>query len=153
MADQSHLNKDTYLTLIQGVITRMANNAFMIKGWALTLTAALLAIYVSLNSSTNEYTWAIGLVSIVCVLSFWYLDAYFYYNEEKYRSLYNDVRVKDSFTPEESYNLNASICKLPEYDDEKYPVLLAVKKKAVFPIYALQLLIIVMLMLLTICKN
>ena len=34
----------THLQMIQAVITRMAGNSFLIKGWSVTLVAALFAL-------------------------------------------------------------------------------------------------------------
>ena len=33
-----------HLEFIQGIITRMANNSFMLKGWAVTLVAGIFAL-------------------------------------------------------------------------------------------------------------
>jgi hypothetical protein len=36
--------KEKHLELIQAVISRMAGNSFLLKGWSVTLAAALLAL-------------------------------------------------------------------------------------------------------------
>ena len=33
-----------HLEMVQGVINRMANNSFMLKGWAVTLVAGIFAL-------------------------------------------------------------------------------------------------------------
>ena len=43
MIEKCSETKIRYLELIQNVITRMANNSFMLKGWAITLVAAIFA--------------------------------------------------------------------------------------------------------------
>ena len=43
--------KMEYLKLIQDVITRMANNSFALKGWAITLVVGLFGISVVNNST------------------------------------------------------------------------------------------------------
>ena len=37
-------NKIKHLEMIQAVINRMASNSFMLKGWALTLVAGIMAL-------------------------------------------------------------------------------------------------------------
>lgn len=45
-------SNEKHLEFIQNIITRMNTNSFQIKGWAVTIVYALLAIYAS---SKNEY--------------------------------------------------------------------------------------------------
>ncbi len=40
------LSNEKHLEFLQAVITRMAGNSFLIKGWSVTLVAALLALTV-----------------------------------------------------------------------------------------------------------
>ena len=75
-----------HLELIQMVVARMGNNSFLIKGWSLTVTGALLAFAVRADDR------AVGAVSLVPVLAFWLLDGYFMYRERLYRRLYDRVR-------------------------------------------------------------
>lgn len=74
-----------HLEFIQNVITRMNSNSFQIKGWAVTIVSALLAIYAS---SKNNYFILVGVFPITI---FWLLDAYYLSQERKFRGLYNDV--------------------------------------------------------------
>lgn len=74
-----------HLEFIQNVITRMNSNSFQIKGWAITIVSALLAIYAS---SKNNYFIIVGAFPITI---FWLLDAYYLSQERKFRGLYNDV--------------------------------------------------------------
>ena len=77
--------KIKHLEFIQGVINRMNSNSFQIKGWMVTIVAALLALYAS--SSNVAYIF----VGIVPTLVFWFLDAYYLQVERKFRGLYEDV--------------------------------------------------------------
>ena len=64
-------NKHKHLELVQGVINRMANNSFMLKGWAVTLVAGIFALA---GKDTDKLYF---LVTYVPVLVFWGLDAYY----------------------------------------------------------------------------
>ena len=78
-------DKLKHLEFIQNVITRMNTNSFQIKGWAITIVSATLALYAS---TKNE---CFILVGVFPSLIFWFLDAYYLTQERKFRGLYNDV--------------------------------------------------------------
>lgn len=131
-----------YLALIQGVISRMANNAFLIKGWSITLTAALLAVVGSLSGSGSLDKNLFFIVNSACLFGFVWLDAYFYYNEKKYRELYDYARDMSRFKIEYLYSLNANLV-IPEANDTNIKVRLgAIKSAAVYPVYLMQLILI-----------
>jgi hypothetical protein len=77
--------KIKHLEFIQNVVTRMNTNSFQIKGWTVTISSALLAIYVS----TKNYYFI--LAAIFPTIIFWLLDTYYLSQERKFRGLYNDV--------------------------------------------------------------
>lgn len=82
-------NKLKHLEMIQGVINRMANNSFMLKGWTVTLIAG---IFVLSDQSANKLYF---LIAFVPIITFWLLDSYYLYQERLYRGLYEYVRLKD----------------------------------------------------------
>lgn len=82
-------NKIKHLELIQGVISRMASNSFMLKGWTVTLVAG---IFVLAGKDTDKLYF---LVAYIPVIVFWGLDAYYLLQERLYRSLYDEVRHTD----------------------------------------------------------
>ena len=67
--------KIRHLELVQGIISRMANNSFMLKGWAVTLVAG---IFVLAGKDTNKLYF---LVAYIPVIVFWGLDAYYLLQE------------------------------------------------------------------------
>jgi hypothetical protein len=79
-----------HLELIQAVVTRLGNNGFLVKGWAITVAGALLGFAVG---STD---WRLALVSWVPSVAFWGLDAYFLRSERLFRALYAEVRSPES---------------------------------------------------------
>ncbi|MBQ5557444.1 MAG: hypothetical protein IIT36_02425 [Aeriscardovia sp.] len=81
-------NKINHLKFVQGVINRMANNSFMLKGWTVTL---VVGIFVFAEKDTELYF----LVAYIPVIVFWLLDAYYLLQERLYRSLYNKVANTD----------------------------------------------------------
>lgn len=54
-----------HLEMIQNIINRMANNSFLLKGWAVTLVAGIFAL------SNKEADKIYFLVAYIPVLVFW----------------------------------------------------------------------------------
>ena len=81
-------NKHKHLEFIQAVINRMAGNSFLLKGWAVTLVAALFA----LSATDTNYVYI--FIAYFPVIIFWILDGYFLSQERLFRSLYDHVRVQ-----------------------------------------------------------
>lgn len=77
--------KIKHLEMIQGIITRMNQNSFMLKGWMITIVSALLAIYA--DKGNIGYL----IISIFPILVFWFLDAYYLQQERKFRGIYSDI--------------------------------------------------------------
>lgn len=67
----------------------MASKSFFLKGWSITLTAALFAL------SAKDTSRAYIFIAYFPVVIFWILDGYFLSEERLYRDLYNHVRKLD----------------------------------------------------------
>lgn len=78
-----------HLEFIQAVINRMANTSFLLKGWSITIIAGLFAF------SAKEGLVPVLWLGFVLTLVFWFLDAYFLWQERLFRSLYDHVRQLD----------------------------------------------------------
>jgi len=86
------------IELIQDIIKRMAFNSFMIKGWAITLVVVALLL-----KGTNYQVW----IAFIPLLVFWFLDAYFLWQERLYRKLYEWVVNNRLKTDEYLFDMNA----------------------------------------------
>lgn len=86
MSDNNHQNLHKEIDLIQDCIKRMAHNSFLLKGWAITLVAVVLAL---VDKKVSPYF--LGLVILFPLVSFWYLDAFFLYTEKLFRKMYEWV--------------------------------------------------------------
>ncbi len=82
-------NKRKHLELITSVINRLAGNSFLIKGWGITIIAALLALAAKDKDVVFVY------VAYFPIIAFWALDAYFLRQERLFRKLYDHVRLLD----------------------------------------------------------
>lgn len=77
-----------HLDYIQATIVRMAANSFLVKGWAVTFVAGILAF-----TGKDANRWG-ALVALLPAVLFWRLDGYFLVQERLYRRLYDEVRQK-----------------------------------------------------------
>ncbi len=77
-----------HLEMIQAVISRMAGNSFLLKGWSITLTAAVFAL-----ASNKDSHALLVLVALLPVIMFWWLDGFFLHQERLFRKLYDHVRL------------------------------------------------------------
>lgn len=90
--------KIKHFDMIQSVINRMANNSFLIKGWAITLISALFAL------SAAETKLNLIFISYFILPVFWILDGYYLHQERAYRDLFDEVRNK---TTDIDFNMSA----------------------------------------------
>jgi hypothetical protein len=102
MENKEILHKE--IDLIQGVINRMANNSFLLKGWIISLIAVILALTKDTIVATQLSYF--NLILVLPVIVFWYLDAFFLHKERCYIKLYDWVIENRSKTEELAYNLN-----------------------------------------------
>lgn len=85
------------LKLIQSIIDRMARNSFALKGWAVTLTGALLSLAATRQDPT------IAAITIYVLMAMATLDAYYLTLERSYRTLYHQATTQ----PDTEWSLHA----------------------------------------------
>jgi hypothetical protein len=95
--------KVAHLTFIQGIITRMGQNSFLLKGWSVTIIAALFAL--AAQGVNGKYI----LVAYFPAIMFWLLDAFFLYQEKLFRKLYEKVASNE--VSSEHFTLNTVVVK------------------------------------------
>lgn len=113
---------EKHLEFIQGVITRLARNSFLIKGWAVTLLAALFAL--ASKDPEVRYAW----IAFIPTVMFWGLDAYYLRQERLFRELYDAVRERDST----DFTMDTSIV-----SEDVTSIFGVAFSKTIFPFYAI----------------
>lgn len=100
---EEDMNQDRqkHLEMIQSTVGRLAGNSFLVKGWSVSLTAAILALGLKENSLH-----LIFIAWLPCLM-FWALDAYYLSLERRYRVLFDRVRGESG---EATFDL--SICSI-----------------------------------------
>ena len=86
MGDKAQVVK--HLEMLQGVISRLGHDSFLLKGWSMTILSAAI-IFVARAKLHDGW---LMLAFIVPVLGFWALDGYFLWQERLFRGIYDDVR-------------------------------------------------------------
>lgn len=76
-----------HLDTIQGVINRLSQNSFTIRGWSVTLASVILA-FASAQSGAQG---GLVILALVPALIFWGLDAYYLRQERLFRELHAAV--------------------------------------------------------------
>jgi len=136
--DKDILHKE--IDLIQGVINRMANNSFMLKGWLISLIAVVLAL--SKDSLLSCDLKLILLILCFPIIIFWYLDAFFLHREKCYRALYDWV-IKNRMTSNENiYSLD-----FRPHQKKVKSVFRIMFSQTLFPFYGLAFLLLIILMI------
>ena len=85
-------DKHKHLEFIQLIITRMGANSFLIKGWTVTISAALFAL------ADRDSNPTFVIIALVAAISFWGLDAYYLRQERLFIKLYEHT-VDDEVKP------------------------------------------------------
>ncbi|MCP1188031.1 hypothetical protein NKR17_02825 [Priestia flexa] len=83
-------SKVGYLQMIQNVISRMASNSFLLKGWTVTLVVGLFA-FANISEMSSKFI----LLSFIPTLIFWSLDGFFIHQESLFIKLYEKATQED----------------------------------------------------------
>ncbi|MEW4286184.1 hypothetical protein [Priestia koreensis] len=76
--------------MIQNVITRMASNSFLLKGWTINLVVGLLA-FANIEDMNSKYI----ILALIPGFFFWILDGFFIHQEWLFRALYEHTANLD----------------------------------------------------------
>jgi hypothetical protein len=113
-----------YLAIVQGAITRMAGNSFLLKGWTVTLVAGLSAF--AADKSDRSF----ALIAVAVVIVFALLDAYYLALERAYRDLYMQEAGRTKGEP--TWNMDPGKVRIAG-------VLKALRSPATWPIHGVAL--------------
>ena len=119
-------NKISHLNMIQNIITRMGNNSFALKGWAVGI---MIAVYAFAGKSNVKTV----IVTIMPLIVFWFIDTYYLMLERKYRRLYDEVRNTDE--KDIDFSMNLSDIKIDLKDVKRYAFFNIFFSKSVLPFY------------------
>nr|DAP30356.1 MAG TPA: hypothetical protein [Bacteriophage sp.] len=119
-------NKIGHLNMIQEIITRMGNNSFSLKQWSVGI---MVAIYAFAGESSHKAV----IVTIIPLIVFWLLDAYYLMLERKFRCLYDEVRIKKE--EEIDFDMSFKFIRVKMSDVKKYCFFKILFSKTIWPFY------------------
>jgi len=96
-------NKRSHLEMIQGVVNRLSQNSFLLKGWSVILVSALMTL------AAKDSNLVFILLAYFPALAFWFLDGYFLWQERLFQALYDYVRNLNEENID--FSMNTSIVK------------------------------------------
>lgn len=126
----------SYLAILQNVITRMATNSTACKTWCITLVSAIIVIVA--DKGKPAYIW----ISVIPIVLFGVLDSYYLLLERAFRGRYNDfvkkihdqtATIDDVFIVAPASGLKVTTCEW----------LLACISVSVWPFYSLLIVMLV----------
>ena len=106
------------LEFIQGVINRLSSNAFLFKGWFITIIGAVATAM--LTTENYNLLWLI----FGTVLLFWFIDAYYLMLERCYCKLFSQVAKTDAEKITYDMNVQPFISFTAWYSAFRRPVML-----------------------------
>lgn len=115
------------LEFIQLIITRMANNSFLLKGWSLTISTAIVGLASKSEGIAGDY------FMLFPVVLFWYLDSYYLSQERAFRKLYEKTITVEAM----DYSLDNR-----EFLNGTLSIISTAKSRTVLPFYLAQILFI-----------
>jgi len=99
-SSESESIRIAHLTMLQGVISRMAPNSFTLKALSATFGSAAVAVIAATEQPSPTY----AIAAVVPMVIFCIMDAQYLRLERAYRTLYDEVRIGKEV---EAYSLNA----------------------------------------------
>lgn len=96
-------SKISHLQMIQGIITRMGQNSFQIKGWSVGIMIAIFSF------AGKQSDIRCILFTIMPLIVMWFLDTYYLILERKFRLLYDNVRINSIDT---NFDMDFNLIKL-----------------------------------------
>ena len=100
------MNKVKHLEMIELIIERMAKNSFQLKGWSVAIATLIITL------SANNEDKRVAFISLIPLLSFWFLDAYYLQLERVYTVLYRLVAARN----EEQIDFCMDVSGIPRCD-------------------------------------
>jgi hypothetical protein len=129
-----------HLDICQNVISRMAGASFSLRGWSVTLVAALLAL--TAKDGNPHFAWVALLPSVI----FWLLDTYYLREERLFRALYDTIRTKPEDEIDFSLDTSESVDSVQTFGRTAFSV-------SEIPFYGALIATVVIVILITSCHG
>lgn len=134
MENTTSINTVESIKMIQNIISRLANNSFLLKSWTITVVVVTI-LFGKDSAGFNKST------AFIPIFMFWLLDAYYLYQEQLFRELHNKIVKSNEVSIDKVFDFNVK----PFKKKSKYccAVFAAVEIGFYLPVAILTLLVIV----------
>ena len=126
---------EKHLEFLQNNIGRMNQCSFHMKGWAITLASAMIAVFVTSITKENPGNKIYIYAAIASTVLFWILDALYLSKERKFIAIYNDVVGVENGQP--AIEINEYEIPLNKYKGWKYSLFRAMLLPSEILLYGL----------------
>lgn len=126
---------EKHLEFLQNNIGRMNQCSFHMKGWAITLASAMIAVFVTSITKENPGNKIYIYAAIASTTLFWILDALYLSKERKFVAIYNDVIGVGNGQP--TIEINEYEIPLKKYKGWKYSLFRAMLLPSEILLYGL----------------
>ncbi len=82
--DPESSSVQSYLNILQSIVSRMAGNSANCKTWCITIVSGILVVIT--DKAKADYAW----IALIPVILFFFLDAFYLGQERAFRAIYND---------------------------------------------------------------
>lgn len=117
---------EKHLEFLQNNIARMNQCSFQMKGWAITIASALIAVFVSTISDEYPGSKIYLMAAIAATILFWCLDSLYLSKERRFIGMYNDLIGVGNGTKQPIIHLKEFEIPMEKYAGWQYGILRAI---------------------------
>lgn len=117
---------EKHLEFLQNNIARMNQCSFQMKGWAITIASALIAVFVSTISDEHSGSKIYLMAAIAATILFWCLDSLYLSKERRFIGMYNDLIGVGNGTKQPIIHLKEFEIPMEKYAGWQYGILRAI---------------------------
>lgn len=126
---------EKHLEFLQNNIARMNQCSFQMKGWAITIASALIAVFVSTISDENPGSKIYLLAAIAATVLFWCLDSLYLSKERRFVGMYNDLIGVGNGTKQSAMQIKEYEIPMKKYGGWRYSIFRAMGSPSEFLLY------------------
>ena len=117
---------EKHLEFLQNNIARTHKCSFQMKGWAITIASALIAVFVSTISDEHPGSKIYLMAAIAATILFWCLDSLYLSKERRFIGMYNDLIGVGNGTKQPIIHLKEFEIPMEKYAGWQYGILRAI---------------------------
>lgn len=126
---------EKHLEFLQNNIARMNQCSFQMKGWAITIASALIAVFVSTISDERPGSKIYLMAAIAATVLFWCLDSLYLSKERRFIGMYNDLIGVGNGADQPAIQIKEYEIPVKKYGGWRYSIFWAMVSPSEFLLY------------------